>query len=58
MRFLPRGWLIPTLPPTELSTIASSVVGTMSKGRPRFQVAAAKPARSPMTPPPTGTTNV
>ena len=32
--FLPPGRLTPTLPPTELSTCASSVVGTMTKPQP------------------------
>src|SRR5260370_1087392 len=57
IRFLPRGWLTPTLPPTELSTIASRLVGTINRGRPRFQVAATKPARAPTTPPPRATTS-
>ena len=35
MMFFARGWFTPTLPPTELSTWASSVVGTISSGRPR-----------------------
>ena len=35
MMFLAPGWLTPTLPPTELSTMASSVVGTISRGSPR-----------------------
>ena len=50
--FLPPGWFTPVLPPTEASTCASSVVGTCTKATPRWKVAAAKPARSPMTPPP------
>ena len=51
-RFLPSGELIPVLPPTELSTWASSVVGICTKPTPRRRMAAAKPARSPITPPP------
>ena len=35
MMFLARGWLIPTLPPTALSTWASKLVGTIRRGRPR-----------------------
>ena len=46
----------PVLPPTLLSTWASSVVGTPTQATPRSQVAAAKPARSPTTPPPSATT--
>jgi hypothetical protein len=53
--FLASGWLRPTFPPTALSTMDRRVVGTMSKGRPRANVAATKPARSPITPPPTAT---
>ena len=48
--------LIPVLPPTELSTCASSVVGTCTKRTPRRRMAAAKPTRSPITPPPSATT--
>ena len=48
--------LMPVLPPTEESTCASSVVGTCTKSRPRRTIAAAKPARSPITPPPSATT--
>ena len=55
IRFLPSAWLTPTLPPIELSTCASSVVGTCTSVMPRRKVAAAKPAVSPMTPPPTAT---
>ena len=57
-RFLPRAVLMPVLPPTLESTWASSVVGTCTKGRPRSAVAAANPARSPTTPPPSATTAV
>jgi len=42
----------------ELSTMASKVVGTIKSGKPRAYVAATKPAKSPMTPPPTATTNI
>ena len=55
-RFLPWRELIPVLPPTELSTWASSVVGICTKPTPRRSTAAAKPARSPTTPPPKATT--
>ncbi len=54
--FLPPGRLMPTLPPTELSTCASSVVGTCTNRSPRANVAATNPARSPTTPPPSATT--
>ncbi len=50
--FLPPARFTPTLPPTELSTCASSVVGTCTKVSPRANVAATNPARSPTTPPP------
>ena len=53
--FLARAWLMATLPPIELSTIASSVVGTTTQSTPRIHDAAAKPARSPTTPPPSAT---
>ena len=56
MRFLPAGWSMATLPPTLESTCASSVVGHCTNGTPRLKVAAAKPARSPTTPPPSATT--
>jgi len=55
-RFLPAGRLTPVLPPTEESTIASSVVGIWMKSMPRIQQAALKPARSPTTPPPSAIT--
>ena len=35
IRFLPRGVLMPVLPPTEESTCASSVVGICTKSTPR-----------------------
>ena len=44
------------MPPTLLSTIATTVVGIWISGRPRRNVAATKPARSPVTPPPTANT--
>ena len=44
------------MPPTEESTWASRVVGIWMKSTPRRMVAAAKPARSPTTPPPRATT--
>jgi len=51
-RFLPASVLIPVLPPTAASTMASSVVGTWITRTPRIQVAATKPARSVAAPPP------
>ena len=50
--FLPSGWLIAVLPPTDESTCASSVVGNCTCGTPRMKQAAANPAMSPTTPPP------
>ena len=47
---------MPVLPPTEESTCASSVVGTWTRCMPRSVTPAAKPARSPTTPPPSATT--
>ena len=55
-RFFPCGRSTAVLPPMELSTCASTVVGTHTQGTPRSQVAAANPARSPTTPPPRATT--
>src|SRR3546814_8661189 len=55
-RFLPCGRSTAVLPPTEESTIASSVVGGCTQSMPRIQHAAAKPARSPTTPPPSAYT--
>ena len=55
-RFLPAAVLIPVLPPTAASTIASSVVGTCTTGTPRIHVAATNPARSVTAPPPNPTT--
>ena len=49
---------MPVLPPTLESTWASRVVGICTKGRPRKVAAAAKPARSPTTPPPSAMTAV
>ncbi len=49
---------MPVLPPTLLSTCASSVVGICTNGSPRSAVAAANPARSPTTPPPSAITAV
>ncbi len=51
-RFLPSAVLIPVFPPTAASTMASSVVGTCTTRTPRSQVAATKPARSVVAPPP------
>ena len=56
-RFFPAGVSTPVLPPTLLSTMASSVVGTWMYGIPRNRVAATNPATSPTTPPPTATTH-
>ena len=47
---------MPVLPPTEESTCASSEVGIWMKFMPRRTMPAAKPARSPMTPPPSAMT--
>ena len=47
---------MPVLPPTEESTCASSEVGICTKCMPRRTMPAAKPARSPMTPPPSAMT--
>ena len=55
-RFFPADVSTPVLPPTLLSTIASSVVGTWTQGIPRKRVAATNPATSPTTPPPTAMT--
>ncbi len=56
--FLPAGWLMAVLPPTDESTCASSVVGTCTKGTPRMYRAAAKPVMSPTTPPPSANSTV
>mmetsp|Transcript_2777 Transcript_2777/g.6690 ORF Transcript_2777/g.6690 Transcript_2777/m.6690 type:complete len:244 (+) Transcript_2777:2189-2920(+) len=53
--FLPRGWFTPVFPPTELSTIAITVVGAWMKPTPRWKDAAAYPVMSPITPPPNAT---
>ena len=47
---------MPVLPPTAASTMPSSVVGTCTTRTPRSQVAATKPARSVVAPPPSPTT--
>ena len=44
--------LIPVFPPTEASTIESSVVGMLMKSMPRLKADAAKPPRSVTMPPP------
>ena len=49
---MPNGWLIAVLPPTEESTWDNSVVGTWINLIPRWYADAAKPATSPITPPP------
>ena len=43
---------MPVLPPTDESTCESNVVGICIKLIPLMKVAAAKPVRSPITPPP------
>ena len=43
---------MPVFPPIEASTIAASDVGIAYQEIPRSQVAAAKPARSVVAPPP------
>ena len=50
IRFLPRVWLRPVLPPIDESTAASSVVGTEMKRTPRKYVAATNPIASPIVP--------
>src|SRR5690606_32782760 len=55
-RFLPAAALIAVLPPTLESTCASNVVGSCTKPQPRLRIAAAKPVRSPITPPPSAST--
>ncbi len=55
-RFLPSAVLMPVLPPTAASTIASTVVGNWMRSMPRNQVAATNPARSVVAPPPSPTT--
>ena len=55
-RFLPSGRLTPVLPPMAASTWPSRVVGTWTTATPRWYTAAAKPAVSVTTPPPTATT--
>ena len=56
IRFFPSGKSQPVFPPIEESTIASKDVGTPTQGMPRMNADAAKPARSPVTPPPRATT--
>ena len=48
--------LMPVLPPTAASTMPSRVVGTCTTRTPRSQVAATKPPRSVVAPPPNVTT--
>ncbi|OQA64651.1 MAG: hypothetical protein BWY37_02019 [Firmicutes bacterium ADurb.Bin262] len=55
-RFLPARRLTAVLPPMEESIAASSVVGSCTQGIPRRYTDAAKPARSPVTPPPRANT--
>jgi hypothetical protein len=55
-RFLPDAVLMPVLPPTAASTMPSTVVGIVTKRTPRSQLAATKPARSVVEPPPSPTT--
>ena len=52
MRFLPDGKSAPVLPPMPASTMAKRVVGRLSQRMPRNQAEAAKPVKSPVTPPP------
>ena len=54
-RFLPASVLMPVLPPTAASTMPSTVVGTCTTRTPRSHVAATKPARSVVDPPPMAT---
>ena len=56
IRFLPAGRSTAVLPPTLESTIARSEVGICTQSMPRIQSAAARPARSPITPPPSAIT--
>ena len=49
--------LIPVLPPTDASTMASSVVGMLMKFTPRLNVDAANPPKSVTMPPPRFTTH-
>ena len=53
---MPIGKSTAVLPPTEESTAARSVVGICTQSTPRMYAAAAKPAKSPTTPPPNATT--
>ena len=53
---MPAPVLMPVLPPTAASTIPSTVVGTCTTRTPRSQVAATKPPRSVVAPPPKVTT--
>ena len=55
-RFLPSGRFTPVLPPIAASTMPRSVVGTCTTGTPRWYAAAANPATSVTSPPPTATT--
>ena len=50
--------LIPVLPPIDASTWPTSVVGSAIHGRPRRNVAAARPPASVIEPPPAQTTTV
>ena len=52
MRFFPYSELIPVFPPTDASTMPANDVGTAIQSTPRSQVAAAKPAKSVIAPPP------
>ncbi len=47
---------MPVLPPSDASTMASSVVGASARAHPRMYTEAAKAARSHTTPPPTPST--
>ncbi len=52
MRFLPYFVFTPVFPPIDESTCESKVVGIFMKLTPLCIIAATKPAKSPMTPPP------
>src|SRR6266568_527854 len=55
-RFFPSGTLTPVFPPMAASTCPNSVVATATQRTPRWYTAAANPAVSVTTPPPTATT--
>ena len=51
-RFFPPSTSTPVFPPIDASIIATRLVGTCTTGIPLMYVAATKPPRSPVTPPP------